>query len=268
MVTALHTPPSRLETLLAPPALPFRQLKVTEVEPLTEHYVRIRTEGDLEDFVSLGADDHVALFFPDPETGLLLEPEPGLIEPQDVLALKRDFTPRRFDAAQGWMEFEFALHGSGIASMWAHHVVPGELLGMSGIQRSSIVTYDFDWYLLMGDETAIPAIARHLEQLPAGAHAMALIEVEDEQDELHFDTEAALDLRWAHRSRAGQGAGESALLDALRALTFPPGEGFVFAATEAAEAHAISEHLIEERGVPRDHARIRAYWKKIPPERS
>jgi len=39
-----------------------------------------------------------------------------------------------------------------------------------------IVPDIFDSYLLIGDETALPAIARRLEELPAGRTVLAVIE--------------------------------------------------------------------------------------------
>ena len=67
---------------------------------------------------------------------------------------------------------EFALHGEGPAAEWAAQAAAGHTLAIGGPKGSLIVPLDYDWHLLVGDETAFPAVARRLEQLPAGAKAI------------------------------------------------------------------------------------------------
>nr|WP_254602817.1 siderophore-interacting protein [Sphingomonas bacterium] len=62
--------------------------------------LRIGFTGDLADFVSLSADDHVKLFLP-------VEGEADAM---------RDYTPRAFDTGLGTMTIDFALHDAGAAT--------------------------------------------------------------------------------------------------------------------------------------------------------
>src|SRR6266568_4230449 len=71
----------------------------------------------------------------------------------------RDYTPRRFDAVQRELDIEFALHGDGPAATWAAQAAPGQRVMIGGPRGSFIVPTDFDWHLLIGDETALPAVA-------------------------------------------------------------------------------------------------------------
>jgi NADPH-dependent ferric siderophore reductase len=48
---------------------------------------------------------------------------------------------------------------------------------ISGPRGSLIISDDFDWWLLIGDETALPSIARRVEGLAAGVHAITLVAV-------------------------------------------------------------------------------------------
>ena len=70
----------------------------------------------------------------------------------------RDYTPRRHDAEAGTLEIDFALHEAGPATQWAEQAKVGDLLGVGGPRGSFIVPTDFDWHLLIGDDTALPAI--------------------------------------------------------------------------------------------------------------
>lgn len=78
----------------------------------------------------------------------------------------QDYTPRRFDAQE--LGIEFALHGDGPAANWARQAQPGQTLTVAGSRGSFIVPTGFDWHLLVGDDSALPAIARRLEELPEG----------------------------------------------------------------------------------------------------
>ena len=122
---------------------------------------------------------------------------------------------------------------------------------------------DFAWYLLAGDETALPSIARRLEELPPTARAIVIAEVAGEADELPLDTPAALELRWLHRGDAQPGTSD--LLErAIRDLELPAGDGFAWVATEAECARRLRAHLRDERGMPKAWTRITGYWKRGP----
>src|SRR5262245_43870373 len=74
-----------------------RELVVKRVDKIAAHMIRVTLGGDLDGFTSLGFDDHIKLFFPDPTA-----PADG--EPQFV---SRDYTPRRYDAAARKLDVEF-----------------------------------------------------------------------------------------------------------------------------------------------------------------
>lgn len=244
----------------------MRLLEVREVSRLTPKMVRIVVGGEaLAGFVSAAHDDHVKLFFPQPgqDKPVLPSPSPnGPVYPEGALRpAARDYTPRRYDAAANTLAIDFVLHGEGPATTWAAQARPGQFLGVGGPRGSFIVPDDFDWYLLAGDETAVPAIGRRLQELPAGARVIAVIEVADAAEEQIFDTRAQLQLHWLHRK--GAAAGDHALLQkALSALSLPPGEGYAWVAAEASAAKALRRYLVDQRGLPKDRVKAAAYWKQ------
>ena len=111
----------------------------------------------------------------------------------------RDYTPRRFDAVSQTLTVEFVLHGDGPAASWARQATPGDWLAVGGPRGSFLAPDDYDAYLLAGDETALPAISRRLEEMPPGVRAIVLVEVADRHEERHLPTAANASIVWLHR---------------------------------------------------------------------
>src|ERR1700734_1739633 len=88
----------------------------------------------------------------------------------------RDFTPRRYAPAAGTLEIDFAIHDAGPATRWAAQAKPGDTLALGGPRGSFVIPSAYDWHLLAGDETALPAISRRLAELPAGARTVVVVE--------------------------------------------------------------------------------------------
>lgn len=247
--------------------LRMRLLEVRDVEALTPNMRRVTLGGDdLEGFESPGFDDHVKLFFPDPQTGELVLPRVGpegvaKPAPGDVPRLMRDYTPRRFDAATRTLVIDFALHDSGPATEWARSAKPGDRIGVGGPRGSFIIPMNFEGYLLIGDDTALPAISRRLAELPAGSLVFVFVEVDSPADRLRFASDADVVVEWIYRE--GIPAGQStALLDALQVATLPDGDLHAWVAAEAGVAKAIRRYLVDERGLNPKWVKAAAYWRR------
>ena len=216
-----------------------RELMVASVTPLGEHFVSVTFTGDaLDDFISLGFDDHVKFMLEDDASG----------EP-----VRRDYTPRHYDTQSRQLTIEFALHGHGAASDWARHAAPGQSAIIGGPRGSMIVPPDFDWHLLVADATGLPAIRRRLEELPAGTRAIVVALV-DASDRILPDTQAQLELHWLDDA--------DALVAAVQALTLPAGEGYAWGGGEAAMMKRVRDVLANEKALPKEAMRISAYWKQ------
>jgi len=245
--------------------LRFRKLQVHAVQRVTPHLIRVTLGGDeLAGFTSPGFDDHAKIFFPDEKTGALSVPTAGPDGPQWPPGPKptmRDYTPRRHDAAAGTLEIDFALHDAGPATQWAENAKPGDVLGVGGPRGSFIIPTAFDWHLLVGDDTALPAISRRLAELPAGARAVVLAEVDSEADEIPLESAADVELHWVHRRGGEPGIG-APLLDALRALTLPEDDFHAWVACESSAAKSLRAHLIGERGAHPKWVKASGYWRR------
>lgn len=247
--------------------LRFRLLEVRGVETLTPHMLRVTLGGDdLEGFNSPGFDDHVKLFFPNPETGELAVPQigpEGMAKPApgDAPRLMRDYTPRQYDAVSKTLVIDFAMHESGPATQWARSAKPGDKLGVGGPRGSFVIPMNFDGYVLIGDDTALPAISRRLAELPAGAMVFVFAEIDSPADRLRFTSEADVVVEWIYRE--GAPAGQStALIDALEVASLPAGDLHVWVAAEAGVAKAVRRHLVEARGLNPKWVKAAAYWRR------
>jgi len=216
-----------------------RELEVVRVESPTPRMRRVVLRGEsLSDFISASFDDHIKLILGDAGG-----------EP-----VRRDYTPRQFDTQRRELSIEFALHGDGPAAAWAASAKPGDTAVVAGPRGSLVIPLDYDWHLLIGDETALPAIARRLEELPAGARAIVIGMTDDRADRRDFRTAASIELQWVDST--------DDLVDAVHALQLPAGEGYAWCAGEASAMAALRRILVEDKGVPRHNIRAAAYWKR------
>ncbi len=242
----------------------FRTLEVLRVERLTPHMQRITFGGEaLRGFISAAPDDHVKLFFPN-SRGELVTPTLGPNGPEYPPGREpspmRDYTPRRHDADANELVVDFVLHGDGPASSWAEQAQPGQRLGAGGPRGSFVVADDYDRYVLIGDETALPAVGRWLEEMPAGARAQVLLEIPGAADRQALSSRAHLDLAWFERD-GRDGAASDLLEQGLRALPATEGDSFYWIATESRRARAMRQFLNLELGVPKESVRATGYWK-------
>lgn len=213
-----------------------RELRVSRVEPRGDRFVAITVQGEsLRDFASASFDDHVKLMLPDGSGGQLM----------------RDYTPRAFDTQRGELVLEFALHGDGPFAGWAAQAEVGQMLTVAGPRGSMVIPTDYDWHLLVGDDSAWPAIARRLEELPAGVRVDVLLLMPDAP-------------AWPAGSSVTPQyfATPEALAQALRELALPAGEGFVWCAGEAQWMAALRDVLLREKGHPKEAMKVAAYWKQ------
>lgn len=216
-----------------------RDLQVRRVETVSPHFRRVTFGGQsLDGFISASFDDHVKF----------------LLEAGGAAPVGRDYTPLRFDAAARELVIEFALHGDGPAANWAAQAKPGQRATIGGPRGSFIVPLDYDWHLLAGDETALPAITRRLEELPATTRAIVVVHVSDPADRRRLGSRAALDVQWVDS--------DEALIGAIRALQLPPGEGYAWCAGEAATTAELRRVLVGDKGHDRHAIRAAAYWKR------
>ena len=236
-----------------------RRLEVLRVVDLTPRMRRITLGGpELAGFVSLGTDDHVKLLFPqNAEQAAALETLVlGAGKDNGPLPEMRDYTPRRYDLNTLELDIDFVLHGDGPASTWAEQAKPGQFLHIGGPRGSMIVPDMFDSYLLIGDETALPAIARRLESLAANRRALVIVEVENGKEQQVLESAAEVNVIWVLRE-----GGKDHLLSTVRQIKVPAGSLYAWVATESKVSRQIRRVLLDEHGLDEQFVKAVGYWK-------
>ena len=239
-------------------------MTVRRSEALTPRMIRVVLGGsELSDFALLEPAASVRLLLPTRDE-LEMPTWRGneFLLPNGHRPVIRTLTPRHLDDATSELVIEIVLHAGGAASRWATAAKPGNPAALSGPGRGYHLDPAAQHFVLVGDETALPAIAQLLEwmpgTLPADVAVQVHIEIAQADAVLPLRISDSIAVAW-HLQSADAPPGE-ALVAAVRSATIPDGAR-IWAAGEAAAMQQIRRHLFDERRVPRSAATVRGYWK-------
>lgn len=300
---------------------------VTRIQRLSEHFVRFTfADEDLQHFGTGGLDQRIKLMLPRPDgtlpdVGLFEDPAPPMMEwyarwralPDEERNPMRTYTVRAVRPAEREIDVDFVLHGTqGPASAWALGAGVGDELVILGPDERSETrgrgrSGGIEWdpgaarsVLLVGDETAAPAICAVLETLPAEFTGHVFIEVPGAEDILPVDTRAGIQLNWLARGQrphgevlteavrawgaehgadvaAGAGASGAAGGDAPGTgladvdpeatlwevpATSPHGHWYAWLAGEAGTITGLRRHLVKDLGIDKKCVSFMGYWKQ------
>ncbi|RNM23238.1 siderophore-interacting protein [Dickeya undicola] len=223
--------------------------------------------------------------------------------PKQQRPIPRTYTLRSLDTVAGEMVVEFVVHGTeGPASAWVMRAQPGEELQVVA-PRGDFVGDNggYEWVLaentrqvlLMGDETALPAIKGILEQLSQRDNppqVQAFIEVPLRSDCIDYRHLAFAEVVWLPREGTGASYGER-LLEAARHWSCPAaqvaaqpvmvadieegekvwepastqqGQFFGWIAAESSAVKALRRYLLGEKGLAQESITFMAYWSRGP----
>ncbi|TVT15288.1 siderophore-interacting protein [Amycolatopsis acidiphila] len=220
---------------------------------------------DLRRMTATCPDAYVKLFFPLPGQDRPRLPEltagswyrTYLALPDEIRPPMRTYTVRAHRGAE--VDIDFVLHGdAGPASRWVLGAQPGDTVAVLGPGGLHIVPPGTDWQLLIGDETALPAIGSILERLSPGAKAHAFIEVDGPAEEQRFPTLGDIRVHWVHRGSAPHG---ESVLNAVRMARLPEGTPYSWVSGEAGMVKSARRHLVRDRGFPKSAITFTGYWR-------
>lgn len=216
-----------------------------------------------EGFEAHAPDEHVKLLFREPDGSLRLpEPDGAMLKWPRPGPTSREYTVRRYDPVAGEIDIDVAAHEGGLASEWAHGARPGSVVHVAGPPGGLIVPHAYDRYLLAGDITALPAMARWLEELPRDARGWVFAEVAGPGEEIGLSAPDGFEVRWLHRGDRPAGTGDE-LARAVTGVAVPAGERvFVWAAGEAGQIKPLRRWVRDELGLDRADHDITGYWKR------
>lgn len=221
-----------------------RQLVVIAKRQVTPNMLRITLGGaGMADFPEDQASAYIKLRVPDASAG------------REVV---RTYTVRSHRADE--IDVDFALHEEcGPATLWALNAQAGDSIMVGGPGPRKLVHPEADWYLLVGDMTALPAISGNLELLPDTAIGTAVIEVMDEADVQDLRKPPHLTIEWVINPRSGHDS--APLIERVRSVEWIEGQPSVWAACEFASMRQLREYFRTERGLGTGHLYISSYWK-------
>lgn len=229
--------------------------RIETVERISPSYIRIRMTGP-----ALARFARFALHFrlllgpegaPWPATdegGVTLWPD-GIGAWHRPVYTTREIEPLGGEAAR--ITFDVFRHEGGRTTGWAERVRPGAEIAISGPSGGDRPAAP--WMALIGDETAVPVIARILAEADPAMQGTATLFVPEAGDVQHLAAPAGVALCWIRRDEP------ASALDALRALAIPGRDRFVFFAAERREAFAARD-LLRERGLARGEFFASSYW--------
>ncbi|MBL3682961.1 siderophore-interacting protein [Leucobacter aridicollis] len=254
----------------------IRPLRVGRLTEVTSTMLRITLTGAALDahtdqagnvtpaFSSPGFDDDVRLLFPYPGdlTPVLPEIEHGRVTfAPGRRPIARAYTVRRFDPTTRELDIDIVLHGTGVASTWASTASVGDVMYVVGPGKTLDLPSGADNYLILGDDTAIPAVARLLEQLPERATGEVLLSVPGKEYRYELQAPAGVRVRWINADAVASPT-RSPLLVALEATTLPRENLAVWVAGEQAEVREIRRFLVQTWELPRAAISFTGYWKR------
>lgn len=231
-----------------------RHAQLIARERISPNFIRLTLGGSgLENFKSMGFDDHVKLILPHagqqkPNLPVLIDGKPHMDEPRPVM---RDYTPINYDATRHTLQLDFALHeGDGPAVQWAKTAAIGQWAGLAGPRGSGAIDPTLDWYVLIGDDTALPAIDRCLQERPFNAAITVYIQLADEADRRNWPSDPLTEVHYVH-----------SLTELSQTLEWPEGTGFIWGAGENKQIAELREALLA-RGFSAQQMHLSAYWRQ------
>ncbi len=238
---------------------------------VTPHMVRVTFTGDdIRRLPARGFDQWFRLFLPNPggETDFGAVPDAfGMASYLKYLTTRsgtrppfRNYTVRELRSDAGELDVDFVAHGSsGIAGPWAQQAEPGAQVAFID-QGRGFDPMDTAPVLLVGDESALPAIAGILRDLPRETTGLAVIEIPCVEDEQPLDAPPGVGVRYLARSAPDDRPGVLALEAVTASAPSAPHVLHAYLAGEQALVAGARRHLVAA-GVSKARIAFTGYWK-------
>lgn len=253
----------------------LREATVARIEDITPGMRRLVVTGpQLRAFTRLGHpqdpvrsegfDDHVKLVFPraDGTAPEMPGQVPGSLSwTREAIERSRNYTVRAWDEGSAELTIDVVRHVGGLAAEWCFGCEVGDRLWFAGPKESALWPHGVDWHLVAGDETALPAIARWVDEAPPGTRAQIFVELTDQAHRQELALQEGMEVTWLGPVTERP---SPLLADAVMGAEFWPGEVYAFVAGEALGIKPLRRHLRRERGLPPERVEVVGYWRHQP----
>ncbi|MGD2167611.1 MAG: siderophore-interacting protein [Gammaproteobacteria bacterium] len=236
-------------------------LTVRRSERITPNMQRITFGGDgLIDFPQDTASAYLKVAFPLPKgSGAGIKRGIKKLLGRESVAV-RSYTVRRYDPDTRELEIDFVVHGdAGPASTWAESAAVGDTLRAGGPGPKKLLNLSGEWFLIVGDMSALPAIGANLAHLPEDAKGVALIEILDAADRQPLEAPPGVEVRWIVNPDSARSA--DVVMEAIHTLEWADGQCEAWVAGELDTVRAVRSYLRRERGMSREHMYASSYWQ-------
>ena len=230
----------------------IRELKVKQKNYLSPNMLRIQLAGnDLSDFPLGSEGGYVKLLFPSVSPA----GEDGESKPR-----MRSYTVRHFDSVAMTLDLGFVVHGDeGPASAWAISCELGDDINILGPGLVKLPDMSSDWYFLVGDMTALPALSVIAERLPQEARGYFVVELISVEDKPELDLPQGVEMLCV--INPDQENVNTLLADRVLSLPWLSGNPFVWSATEMNSMRPLRDYFLKEKSVSKEQIYISSYWK-------
>ncbi|MFC0627171.1 siderophore-interacting protein [Kribbella deserti] len=256
---------------------------VASIEDLSPHLRRVTFVAPrITEAVTAGPDQRIKILLAPPNGGELKLPSGPEWYAQwcateaDERFIMRTYTVRALRPAVAEIDIEFVLHGvNGPASAWVSEAEIGQSIGLIlpfAVDTSStkgLLHSGVDYVppatsthrLLIADETALPALAGILEELPSDVQATVFVEVPDIRDIRALPSPGRVDITWSAHT-GGPDDAPRTVVEALKAAPIPFGVDYAWVAGESGMIKAARRHLVNAVGLPKSAISFQGYWKR------
>lgn len=249
------------------PVIAKHVFEVSRKEYLTPHYIRVTLHGEgAKDFsqCDLGANNKIMV----PPAGhkkvkLSVWDEATqqyILPAEHERPLIRTYTHRAIDVENNQIVIDFVNHGdNGPASRWARSAEVGDQLGVAMKLRPTVLYPEADWYLLVGDATALPVLSVILESLPATAQGHCIVEVPTQEDVLEDFSHPGFTVDWLFNADPEAG---SEIFQAVQSVEIPTDAAtFSYVACEYTTVRQIRQYYKEQLSWDKQRFYAFSYWK-------
>ncbi|MCQ4121906.1 siderophore-interacting protein [Rhodococcus tibetensis] len=251
--------------------------RVVAGKQISPNFIRVTVAGpELDSVTPMGYDQWFRMFIPQPGQATLRLPTSASnlwyaqykLMSKDTRPIVRNYTIRDYRAAGTGLfgdcaeiDIDFASHGDlGPASAWAGSASTGDEIAILDEGRIYNPAPDAEWQLLVGDESALPAIVGILRSAPRDLQAEVFIEIAEAADAQDISVGDGVKLHWLVRTDPDARPGLLAL-ETVRQANLPTGPSYTFVAGESELPTALRRHLVNDRHVPKTHISFTGYWR-------
>jgi len=244
-----------------PPDL--RILTVADISMVTPNMKRVVFRGDDLRHLADPEQIHCRLLLQQPDTLSPAWPtlnDRGRIDwPESGKLVSRVYTIREIDCARGTLTIDFFIHkGRGAALDIIKVLKPGDSVGILGPAAHG--PRKAEWFLLAGDETGLPGIARILSELPPTARGVAIIECTDDSDRQPLAHPQGFDIRWLSRPPCSP----SCLSETIAVISWPDtkDDAYFWGGYEYQTFRTMRRHLRNDVHLPATRQASFAHWRQ------